>query len=246
MRPRIVMVRPAVLVGVLIALTAISPAFPQDEARYVKPRLAMVERQLRARDITDARVLESMAAVPRHLFVPAAVRDQAYADYPLPIGEGQTISQPYIVALMTQCLELKGKEKVLEVGTGSGYQAAVLSRLVDRVYTIEIDPTLASRAAGLLKRLGDTNVEVRAGDGYFGWPDRAPFEGIIVTAAAVRLPERLFDQLAEGGRLVIPIGGEGSVQTLTRVRKTKGKKVVEGLLDVLFVPMTGELLKKKK
>jgi protein-L-isoaspartate(D-aspartate) O-methyltransferase len=187
-----------------------------------------------------------MGEVPRHLFVPAAVRGEAYEDYPLPIGEGQTISQPYIVALMTQGLELKGGEKVLEIGTGSGYQAAVLARLAARVYSIEIHPALAETASALLRRLGHANVVVRAGDGFFGWPGEALFDGIIVTCAAARIPEPLFEQLAEGGRMMIPIGEPDAVQVLTRVRKVKGKRIVEEILDVRFVPMTGEGLKKKK
>ena len=218
----------------------------QDDAFFAGKRREMVERQLRARDITDRRVLEAMAAVPRHLFVDPAVRGQAYEDYPLPIAEGQTISQPYIVALMTQSVELKGNESVLEVGTGSGYQAAVLSRLVPKVFSIEIHGALAARAADLLRRLGCQNVEVRIGDGFFGWPDRGPFDAIIVTCAAGRVPEPLFEQLAEGGRLVIPLGEPDAVQVLTRIRKAKGRKVVEVMTDVRFVPMTGENLKKKK
>ncbi len=235
---------------VILGCAAVARAallFPgQDEARYIKPRAEMVATQLRGRDITDPRVLEAMTSIPRHLFVPPGLRERAYEDYPLPIAEGQTISQPYIVALMTQCLELKSRETVLEIGTGSGYQAAVLSRLSSRVFSIEIQANLATQAADLLRRLGYANVEVRAGDGFFGWPEHAPFDAIIVTAAAGRLPEPLFEQLAEGGRLVIPIGEQDSPQILTRIRKVKGKKVVEELLDVRFVPMTGETLKKKK
>jgi protein-L-isoaspartate(D-aspartate) O-methyltransferase len=231
----------------ILALAAFSLCLGQeDEARFTRLRRGMVDTQLRDRDITDKRVLEAMAAVPRHLFVPAAVRDAAYEDYPLPIGEGQTISQPYIVALMTQCLDLKGKEKVLEVGTGSGYQAAVLSRLAAGVFSIEINGPLAVQAAGLLRRLGCRNVEVRKGDGFFGWPERAPFDGIVVTCAAAGIPTPLFEQLAEGGRMMIPIGEPDAVQVLTRVRKILGKKIVEEILDVRFVPMTGENLKKKK
>jgi protein-L-isoaspartate(D-aspartate) O-methyltransferase len=231
----------------VLAILGFSLSLPQeDEARFARLRREMVDRQLRDRDITDTRVLESMAAVPRHLFVPPAVRDAAYEDHPLPIAEGQTISQPYIVALMTQCLELKGGEKVLEIGTGSGYQAAVLSRLAAKVFSIEIHEPLAVQAADLLRRLGYANVEVRAGDGFFGWSEKAPFDAIIVTCAASRIPEPLFQQLAEGGRLAVPVGEPDAVQMLTRVRKVKGRKVVEELLDVRFVPMTGEGLKIKK
>jgi len=218
----------------------------ENEARFTRLRRDMVETQLRARDISDKRVLEAMGTVPRHLFVPPNLREQAYEDYPLPIAEGQTISQPYIVALMTQCLELKGKERVLEIGTGSGYQAAILSRLVARVFSIEINDVLAAQATDLLRSLGYANVEVRKGDGFFGWPEHAPFDAVIVTAAPGRLPEPLFEQLAEGGRLVIPLGESDAAQVLTRFRKVKGNKVVEEILDVRFVPMIGESLRKKK
>jgi len=217
----------------------------QDEAWFAAKRREMVEFQLKARDITDKKILEVMGSVPRHLFVEPAVRTEAYEDYPLPITEGQTISQPYIVALMTQCLQLKGKEKVLEIGTGSGYQAAVLARLAAKVYSIEIHEKLAAKAADLLGRLGFANVEVRSGDGYFGWPEQAPFDAIIVTCAAGKIPEPLFEQLKEGGRLIIPVGETGDVQTLTLLRKINGKKRIEVVTAVRFVPMTGENLKKK-
>jgi len=205
----------------------------------------MVKDQLQSRDIRDKRVLEAMGRVPRHLFVGPEFRRQAYEDYPLPIEEGQTISQPYIVALMTQCLELEGGETVLEVGTGSGYQAAVLALLADRVFTIEINARLAESAAGLLKDLGTTNVEVRSGDGFFGWPERGPFDGIIVTCAARRVPQPLLDQLQEGGRLVIPVGETNDIQRLLRLRKVKGQVRQEEITLVRFVPMLGEDKKKK-
>jgi protein-L-isoaspartate(D-aspartate) O-methyltransferase len=230
----------------ILALLGVAVFSGQDEALFARKRQEMVNRQLRARDISDGRVLDAMGTVPRHLFIDPSVRAEAYEDYPLPISEGQTISQPYIVALMTQALELKEPEKVLEIGTGSGYQAAVLSRLVSKVYSVEIHKPLAERASGLLRRLGYANVEFRTGDGFFGWPERAPFDAIIVTCAAIRVPEPLFEQLAEGGRLVIPLGEPDAVQVLTRVRKTNGRKVVEEITDVRFVPMTGENLKKKK
>lgn len=223
-----------------------SICYPQaDEAWFARKRRDMVELQLKARDIKDKKVLDAMGTVPRHLFVEAAVQTEAYEDYPLPIAAGQTISQPYIVALMTQCLELKGKEKVLEIGTGSGYQAAVLARLAAKVYSIEIHEGLAVKAAGLLRRLGYTNVEIRSGDGYFGWPEQAPFDAIIVTCAAGKIPEPLFKELKEGGRLVIPVGEQDGVQTLTLLRKMNGKKKIEEITAVRFVPMTGENLKKK-
>jgi protein-L-isoaspartate(D-aspartate) O-methyltransferase len=213
----------------------------QTDAGHALARRQMVEEQLAGRDITDRRVLEAMGKVPRHLFVPPAVRSQAYADYPLPIGEGQTISQPYIVALMTQSLGLKGAEKVLEVGTGSGYQAAVLAELAARVFTIEINPVLAERAAHTLEELGYRNVRVKSGDGFFGWPEEAPFDAIIVTAAPEKVPPALFEQLKEGGRLIIPLGRANYLQVLTLITKKKGKPLSRDVLDVRFVPMTGEI-----
>jgi len=218
----------------------------QDDAYYEKKRKAMVERQLQARDITDPRVLDVMGKVPRHLFVDPSFRLEAYEDYPLPIAEGQTISQPYIVALMTQCLKLKGKEKVLEVGTGSGYQAAILAHLADRVYTVEINPTLAKKAGDFLSQLGCARVEVKCGDGFFGWPDKAPFDAIIVTCAARQVPEPLFVQLKEGGRMVIPVDEIEGAQTLLAVRKVRGRMETEDVTLVRFVPMTGENRKIKK
>jgi len=218
----------------------------QDAADFAAMRKTMVARQIAARGIRDALVLQAMSEVPRHLFVPVDAAGQAYEDHPLPIGEGQTISQPYIVALMTESLALKGGEKILEVGTGSGYQAAVLGRIAGSVFSIEIDGTLARRAEETLERLGFGNVHVRAGDGFFGWPDEAPFDGVIVTAAAPELPPALFAQLVEGGRLVIPLGDPATYQRLTVVMKRNGKPVIEQVLDVRFVPMTGEILKKKK
>ena len=217
----------------------------QDEPDLAAKRKAMVARQIAARGVGDPLVLKAMSEVPRHLFVPAGVAGEAYQDYPLPIGEGQTISQPYIVALMTECLTLEGGEKVLEVGTGSGYQAAVLGRIAASVYTIEINGTLARQAAATLERLGFANIHVRAGDGFFGWPEEAPFDAMMVTAAAPDVPPALFAQLAEGGRLVIPLGDPRTYQRLTVITKRKGKPRVEQVLDVRFVPMTGEILKKK-
>jgi protein-L-isoaspartate(D-aspartate) O-methyltransferase len=205
----------------------------------------MVAEQLARRDITDRRVLAAMGTVPRHLFVPLPHRDQAYEDYPLPIGEGQTISQPYIVALMTQSLGLEGGEKVLEVGTGSGYQAAVLVELKARVFTIEIDAQLAQRALQTLRELGYGDVQVRTGDGFFGWPEEAPFDAIIVTCAAPRIPQPLIDQLKDGGRLIIPLGEVDSFQVLTLAQKKGGKVQTRQISGVRFVPMTGEAQKKK-
>jgi protein-L-isoaspartate(D-aspartate) O-methyltransferase len=217
-----------------------------EEAAFAKKRQLMVAEQLRARDITDRRVLEAMGRVPRHLFIDPRFRGEAYEDYPLPIEEGQTISQPYIVALMTQCLELKGKEKVLEVGTGSGYQAAVLAELAEKVYTIEIQEALAKKAAQLLRRLKYDRVEVKSGDGFFGWKEQAPFDAIIVTCAASRVPPPLVEQLKEGGRLIAPLGGTDEVQVLTLVTKVKGRVKTTAISGVRFVPMTGEDKKRKK
>jgi protein-L-isoaspartate(D-aspartate) O-methyltransferase len=186
-----------------------------------------------------------MGRIPRHLFVSPAYRDQAYEDYPLPIGEQQTISQPYIVALMTQWLGLKGGERVLEIGTGSGYQAAVLSALAGQVLSIEIHESLAALAARTLLDLGYKNVQVKSGDGYQGWPEMAPFDAIIVTCAASHVPPALFEQLREGGRLIIPLGSTLTVQTLTLVTKEKGKPRQAPILGVRFVPMTGEAQKKR-
>ena len=205
----------------------------------------MVSEQLASRDITDRRVLEVMGRVPRHLFVLPAYRDQAYEDYPLPIEDGQTISQPYIVALMTQCLDLGEDEKVLEVGTGSGYQAAVLAAMGARVFTIEISERLAAQSTRVLQHLGYDNVRVRRGDGYRGWPEEAPFDAIIITCASPEIPPPLIDQLGEGGRLIIPLGSVRHFQTLTLLTKTEGRLQKKAIADVRFVPMTGEARKKK-
>jgi len=200
-------------------------------------RAQMVTYQLASRDIRDPRVLKVMGEVPRHFFVPAGEVPYAYEDRPLAIGDGQTISQPYIVALMTQLLELKGGEKILEVGTGSGYQAAVLAALDVRCFSIEILCDLADRARARLDQLGYV-ATVRCGDGYRGWPEEAPFDGIIVTAAPKEVPQPLIDQLKDGGRLVIPVGEYH--QELIRIRKESGKVTREQITLVRFVPMTGE------
>jgi protein-L-isoaspartate(D-aspartate) O-methyltransferase len=209
--------------------------------RWAAARRRMVEEQLRGRDITNERVLHAMETVPRHLFVPPESQADAYGDHPLPIGGGQTISQPYIVALMTQLLDPRRDDVVLEIGTGSGYQAAVLSILVRTVYSIEIDPTLAATAARQLERSGYLNVHVRQGDGFLGWPEAAPFDGILVTAAAPRVPEPLIAQLRDGGRLIMPLGIDGG-QRLVRGVKAEGKLDLETIADVLFVPMRGMVL----
>jgi len=195
----------------------------------------MVERQLKGRDITDPLVLKVMSDVPRHLFVPEVCRDEAYEDYPLPIGFDQTISQPYIVAFMTQALKLTGSEKVLEIGTGSGYQAAILAEICPEVFTIEIVPQLAKSAGEKLKSLGYKNIKVFAGDGYKGLPESAPFDAIIVTAAPVDVPPALIKQLKIGGRMVIPEGDY--FQVLRLYHKTAHGVTKQDLLPVRFVPM---------
>lgn len=201
----------------------------------------MVRQQLEApgRDITNRRVLEAMATVPRHEFVPAGLRAEAYADHPLPIGHGQTISQPFIVAFMTQALDPQPGDRVLEIGTGSGYQAAVLARLVRHVHTIEIVEPLARRAAADLARLGLTNVTVRAGDGHRGWPEAAPFDVIIVTCAPDAIPPALVSQLRDGGRMILPVGTPETGQDLVLLRKQGERVERTSILPVRFVPMTG-------
>src|SRR5574341_1040033 len=208
---------------------------------YAGQRRVMLDRDLRGRGIKDLRVLAAMAAVPRHLFVPEQSRGSAYDDRPLAIGDGQTISQPYIVAYMTELLELRGDEKLLEIGTGSGYQTAVLARLAAAVYSIEIIPALSERAAPLLRQLGFTNIQLKIGDGFFGWEENAPFDAILLTAAAPRVPEPLWRQLREGGRMIMPLGEPRETQKLLRIRKAAGKQIVEELSGVVFVPLTGAI-----
>jgi protein-L-isoaspartate(D-aspartate) O-methyltransferase len=225
----------------LAAVTALAcgPAGEGEPPSLARAREDMVATQIASRGIREAKTLAAMRKVPRHLFVPPAVAGQAYADHPLPIGHGQTISQPYIVAFMTEALGLAGGETVLEVGTGSGYQAAVLGEIAGRVYTIEIVAPLAEESAALLKRLGYTNVEVRAGDGYLGWPEAAPFDAIMVTAAAPRIPEPLKEQLKDGGRLILPVGDDW--QELVVVTRQGDRFEERRVLPVRFVPMTGKV-----
>ncbi len=204
---------------------------------YLAVRQKMVEEQIRKRGISNPRILRAMARVPRHLFVPRKYRSLAYRDGPLPIGKGQTISQPYIVAFMTDALHTTPEDRVLEVGTGSGYQAAVLAEIVREVYTIEIIPELGEKASNRLKELGYRNAQVRIGDGYLGWPEKAPFDAIIVTAAPEQVPPALLDQLKEGGRLCLPVGSTGSLQSLVLFTKEGGRLKKEVLLPVRFVPM---------
>jgi len=201
-------------------------------------RERMVEQQIAGRDVKNPRVLAAMRSVPRHLFVPPEMADSAYDDRPLPIGHGQTISQPYIVALMTELARPEPTDRALEVGTGSGYQAAVLASLVSHVYTIEIFPELANEAAARLERLGIRNVTVRAGDGYAGWPEHAPFDIILVTAAPEHVPEPLLQQLAPGGRLVVPVGPQYEIQELQLIEKdSSGRLHTTRVAPVRFVPL---------
>lgn len=203
-------------------------------------RMKMVKEQLLSpgRDIRNPRVIEAMGSVPRHLLVPEDVRPMAYGDHPLPIGHGQTISQPFIVAFMTEILDPQPEDRVLEIGTGSGYQAAVLAELVDKVFTIEIVEPLAKRAKADLQNLGYENIYVRAGDGYLGWPEEAPFDSIIVTCAPENIPQPLVEQLREGGRMIIPLGGQR--QELVLLEKVDGRIEKQAVLPVRFVPMTGQ------
>ena len=205
----------------------------------------MVQEQLKARGVSGSRVLAAMSKVRRDEFVPAGVKGSSYTDQPLPIGYGQTISQPYIVAFMTEQLRLSNNDRVLEIGTGSGYQAAILAELAAEVYTIEIIEPLAKTAEATLQRLGYKNVHVRAGDGYKGWPERAPFDAVIVTCAPEDVPQPLIDQLKEGGRMVIPVGGGLGYQQLYLLEKKNGKLERRAVLPVRFVPMTGEASKRK-
>lgn len=210
-----------------------------DEDKYSQTRNHMVNSQLVPRGIRDPRVLAALRQVPRHRFIPAPLWDQAYGDYPLPIGEDQTISQPYIVALMTEILEPRETDKVLEIGAGSGYQAAILAELVAQVFTMDRVGPLANRARETLAAMGYKNIQTRWGDGTLGWPEEAPFDGIIVTAAAPQVPRPLTEQLAPGGRLVIPVGDRYS-QTLTLVRQTKEGLKFEYHGGCRFVPLIGQ------
>ena len=215
------------------------------EEDFKRQRHKMVQHQLETRDIRNPQVLEVMRRVPRHKFVPEKNRHYSYADSPLPIGERQTISQPYIVALMSQTADPQPDDRALEIGTGSGYQAAVLIELVQDVYTIEIIPALAERSKKLLSELGYDNIHPLQGDGYRGWPEKAPFDIILVTAAAKRIPDPLLEQLAEGGKLVMPVGSTRGAQVLTLVTKKDGKLRRERITGVRFVPMTGEAQRRK-
>jgi len=228
----------------LLLLPEILPAENWDDPPVMRQkRLQMVKDQIEARAVEDPKVLKAMMEIPRHLFVPEGLKNRAYDDNPLPIGEGQTISQPYIVALMTEILSLKGDEKVLEVGTGSGYQAAVLSKIVREVYTIEIKPLLFRQAGKRIKKLGFRNIKTKEGDGYFGWEEYAPFNCIMITAAVNHIPPPLLKQLKDGGKMVLPLGSPFGFQNLVLVTKHGSNYTLKGITGVLFVPMTGEALK---
>jgi protein-L-isoaspartate(D-aspartate) O-methyltransferase len=223
-----------------------SAAGDESPPREKAAQQRMIDLDLKGRDIKDPRVLKAMAEVPRHAFVPAELRHMAYRDSPLPIGNGQTISQPYIVAFMTQALALKGHERVLEIGTGSGYQAAVLGAVAKEVYTIEIVPQLAKQAEETLKGLGYAGkIHVRTGDGYKGWPEKAPFDAVMVTAAPDHIPQPLVDQLKTNGRMILPVGGQHEIQALVLLTKKKdGSLERQVVMPVRFVPMTGEAQQK--
>ncbi len=209
-----------------------------DDSSYDAARETMVRQQIVARGVREPRVIEAMRRTPRHLFVPPGERDRAYADSPVPIGEGQTISQPYIVALMTELVRPQSGDIALEVGTGSGYQAAVLSQLVKHVYTIELEATLGERAAAALREQKYDNVTVRIGDGYGGWPEHAPFDVIMVTAAPEQVPQPLIDQLKPGGRLIVPVGPRFTVQDLQLIEKDAAGKISSRTVSpVMFVPL---------
>jgi len=229
---------PAVISAALLVIASCATGAPPSNDSWAGAREAMVAQQIEARGIRDPRVLAAMREVPRHLFVPDWLGSAAYDDRPLPIGEGQTISQPYIVALMTELARPRGGDRALEVGTGSGYQAAVLSRLVKEVYTVEILVTLGREADRRLRELGYENVTTRVGDGYGGWPEKAPFDVILVTAAPEQVPAPLLEQLAPGGRLVVPVGAAGDVQTLRLYEKdSAGALQSQDVLPVRFVPL---------
>jgi protein-L-isoaspartate(D-aspartate) O-methyltransferase len=218
----------------------------RDTPSQKKAREEMVDSQIRARGISDPNVLRAMNEVPRHFFLPKKLVRQAYADHPLPIGQGQTISQPYIVALMTEILALDPEDKVLEIGTGSGYQAAILSKIAKTVYTIEIKNRLYETASKRLEHMGFENIRTRHGDGYFGWTETAPFEAIMITAAVDHIPPPLLQQLKEGGRLVLPLGNPFSFQNLVLVTKHGEDYTVKQIIGVLFVPLTGYALDHDK
>ncbi len=227
---------------IIFFLSVISLAHADED--FTQKRLAMVKNDIQGRGIQDKRVIDALAKIERHLFVSKRLRKRAYSDHPLPIDEGQTISQPYVVALMTEALKLKPTDRVLEIGTGSGYQAAVLAEMVADVYTIEIRKHLAEKSEKLLKSLGYENISAKHADGYFGWKEYAPFDAIIITAAANHIPPPLIRQLREGGSLILPLGSTVFTQTSTRATKRKGELDVYQMGGVRFVPMTGRVQKR--
>lgn len=228
--------KPVLVILLILLMGSTGKKYSQQDDKYQKVRQRMVREQIVARGIKDQKVIQAMIKVPRHLFVPESYERMAYEDRPLPIGEGQTISQPYIVALMTELLELDSKMKVLEIGTGSGYQAAILGELVKEVYTIEIVDILGQLSSQLLFELGYKNIYCKIGDGYKGWPEKAPFDAIIVTCAPSDIPKPLETQLKEGGKMIIPIGGS-VVQELVLFQKKNGELIKQVVAPVRFVPM---------
>lgn len=225
-----------IMIFTLITMFGIGDYISAQEEDFFAQRKNMVEYQIKARGVTNKKVLDTLLKVERHKFVPENLKRLSYEDRPLPIGEGQTISQPYIVALMTDLADISEGDRVLEIGTGSGYQAAVLAELSKEVFSIEIIPKLAKNASELLKELGYENIKVKQGDGYLGWPEYAPFDVIIVTAAPINVPEELVEQLSEGGRIVIPVGEKGG-QVLKLLVKSNGKVIEKDVIPVRFVPM---------
>lgn len=232
--------RPVRHLGVFAALSLSLLAAPGGNDPWQAQRNRMVDKQIELRDVTHPATLAAMRKVPRHLFVPAEYRREAYNDHPLPIGHDQTISQPYIVACMTEQIAPTKETRVLEIGTGSGYQAAVLAEICAEVFTIEIIPELANQAATVLRQLGYKNIHTRTGDGWKGWPEAAPFDAIIVTAAADTIPPPLLDQLKDGGRMIIPLGPKAGAQDLVLVTKPGGKVHTRPLIPVRFVPFVRE------
>ena len=221
----------------LILLFIVSMHYSAAQDKFQSLREQMVKYQIEERDVKSKIILDAMRSVPRHEFVPEKYHDDAYNDHPLPIGYGQTISQPYIVALMTELADLSHGEKALEIGTGSGYQAAILSQIIDSVFTIEIITELTKEAQDRLQRLGFEKIKVKNADGYFGWKEHAPFDAIIVTAAAEHIPPPLIEQLKEGGKMIIPIGHPFQVQNLMLVEKKNGKVYTQNIIPVRFVPL---------
>lgn len=221
----------------ILTLSGVSTCSAQEKRDFTRSRETMVESQIIDRGVSDPDVIRAMKKVPRHLFVPERYKTLSYSDHPLPIGEGQTISQPYIVAFMTEALKLKPGERVLEIGTGSGYQAAILAELINEVYSIEIIEALGIRAQETLGKLGYKNVHIKIGDGHKGWAQKAPFDAIIVTCAPEQIPRPLVEQLKEGGRMIIPVGRAGAVQKLVRAVKKGGRLQTQEAMLVRFVPM---------